>query len=71
MSEEANQMQIYQMLNKNDQKNTREMIATDYIQSNLRYPIQVELKKQFQGIPSTQELLKDDIKIMKQFNKLV
>ena len=53
------------------QKSPREMLAQEYVQSSLRFPIQAELKKQFMGVPTTRELLKADIKIQSSFNKLV
>ena len=47
-----------------------QMQAQQLLQSNYRFPIQVELKKQAL-VPSTQSLLKADIALITQFNKLV
>ena len=45
------------------------MLAKDILSSDFRFRIQTEIKEK--KIPSAEGLLKDDIKIQSQFDKLV
>lgn len=70
--QEANALQFQKIIKNQDKSNTnQDGIAQDYAQSNLRFPIQAELVKSFQRIPSTNELLKNDIKLISTFNTIL